>query len=133
MEGHSSSALRDRLLVWDTGWPRKAFGAGGLYYFPVRPCSTAGPRTLNPLFPCQKLVVTYGQPPRKAPVAQLDRATVYGTVGYTFEPCRVHGWARTTYDALGKGTENILYQCGRLRLVTECSSSIRSEGIKQVA
>ena len=24
-----------------------------------------------------------------APVAQLDRATVYGTVGYTFEPCRV--------------------------------------------
>jgi hypothetical protein len=43
-------------------------------------------------FPCQEQVVTYGQPPRRAPVAQLDRATVYGTVGYTFEPCRVQGW-----------------------------------------
>jgi hypothetical protein len=27
---------------------------------------------------------------RKAPVAQLDRATVYGTVGWRFEPVRVH-------------------------------------------
>jgi hypothetical protein len=44
-------------------------------------------------FPCQKQVVTYGQRPRRAPVAQLDRATVYGTVGYTFEPCRVHDWS----------------------------------------
>ena len=26
----------------------------------------------------------------EAPVAQLDRASVYGTEGYTFEPCRVY-------------------------------------------
>jgi hypothetical protein len=29
----------------------------------------------------------------KAPVAQLDRATVYGTVGWRFEPVRVQASA----------------------------------------
>ena len=54
-----------------------------------------GHRVLATAFwPCQNRVVPYGQLPRwKAPVAQLDRATVYGTVGYTFEPCRVHASA----------------------------------------
>ena len=31
----------------------------------------------------------WSRPQRKAPVAQLDRATVYGTVGWRFEPVRV--------------------------------------------
>ena len=40
--------------------------------------------------PCQNRVVPYAQrPQQKAPVAQLDRATVYGTVGWRFEPVRV--------------------------------------------
>jgi hypothetical protein len=34
--------------------------------------------------------VLWSRPQHKAPVAQLDRATVYGTVGYRFEPGRVH-------------------------------------------
>jgi hypothetical protein len=39
---------------------------------------------------CQNRVVPYGHVRnRKAPVAQLDRATVYGTVGWRFEPVRV--------------------------------------------
>jgi hypothetical protein len=33
----------------------------------------------------------------KAPVAQLDRATVYGTVGWRFEPVRVHASGAMTY------------------------------------
>lgn len=32
-------------------------------------------------------VLVYSQ---QAPVAQLDRATVFGTVGYRFESCRVY-------------------------------------------
>src|SRR5208282_3635149 len=62
-------------------------------------CRTRSLGLATAFWPCQNRVVPYGQPPRyKAPVAQLDRATVYGTVGYTFEPCRVHDSAATTYD-----------------------------------
>ena len=32
----------------------------------------------------------YGGQGRDAPVAQLDRAAVYGTAGCRFEPCRVY-------------------------------------------
>ena len=66
----------------------------------VRKLAAPGHGALVTAFwPCQNRVVPYGQPPRyKAPVAQLDRATVYGTVGYTFEPCRVHASGRSTYE-----------------------------------
>jgi hypothetical protein len=44
--------------------------------------------------------------PRSAPIAQLDRASVYETEGYRFDSC----WVYWTYDESGNIRYRILYQ-----------------------
>src|SRR5687767_6608462 len=48
------------------------------------------------------------RPKAKALVAQLDRASDYGSEGYKFESCRVRHWGCGTYACEGSGRKTCL-------------------------
>ena len=64
---------------------------------------------------------------RFAPLAQLDRASVYGTEGYRFEPCGVRLWTRGSHSAV------VQLHRGRLHFAEHESESYCSAVLKSSA
>ncbi len=85
--GISIGALFDYYLVRGAAPVKEDRGGKGSCFLPLLKAAIL---PYLGFWPCQNRVVPYGHVRnRKAPVAQLDRATVYGTVGWRFEPVRV--------------------------------------------